>query len=214
MTLGLKYKLITLTFGGARQHLICWCQHWAFTSVPDAYAQCSHQFLTCTLSARISSLCAWSACFWGPFQIWNFYAYAEHTCKKLMCMLRVRISSWWICSACFEGTALLKIRLSICVRNFTAPNGPLNIFEFFLYFNSKVALPYRFYGVKVMKIRVIENLTLGHLQKWWFTSQSNWMECCSLRYLPPQSTYFPRDETGLVCLPTQLERTLQLYWWW
>jgi hypothetical protein len=28
----------------------------------------------------------------------------------------------------------------------------------------------------------------------------------------PQSTYFPRDETGLVCLPTQPERTLQLYW--
>ncbi len=28
----------------------------------------------------------------------------------------------------------------------------------------------------------------------------------------PQSTYFPKDETGLVCLPTQLERTLQLYW--
>ncbi len=27
----------------------------------------------------------------------------------------------------------------------------------------------------------------------------------------PQSTYFPRDETGSVCLPTQLERTLQLY---
>ncbi len=32
------------------------------------------------------------------------------------------------------------------------------------------------------------------------------------RVLKPQSTYFPRDETGLVCLPTQLERTLQLYW--
>jgi hypothetical protein len=28
----------------------------------------------------------------------------------------------------------------------------------------------------------------------------------------PQRTYFPRDETGLVCLPTQVERTLQLYW--
>ncbi len=28
----------------------------------------------------------------------------------------------------------------------------------------------------------------------------------------PQSTYFSRDEAGLVCLPTQLERTLQLYW--
>jgi len=30
----------------------------------------------------------------------------------------------------------------------------------------------------------------------------------------PQSTYFPSDETGLVCLPTQLERTLQLSWRW
>jgi hypothetical protein len=26
-----------------------------------------------------------------------------------------------------------------------------------------------------------------------------------------QSTYFPRDETGSVCQPTQLERTLQLW---
>jgi hypothetical protein len=30
----------------------------------------------------------------------------------------------------------------------------------------------------------------------------------------PQSTYIGRDETGLVYLPTQLERTLQLHWWW
>ncbi len=29
-----------------------------------------------------------------------------------------------------------------------------------------------------------------------------------------QRTIFTRDETGLVYLPTQLERTLQLYWWW
>jgi hypothetical protein len=28
----------------------------------------------------------------------------------------------------------------------------------------------------------------------------------------PQSTYFPRDKTGLVCLPTRLEHTMQLYW--
>ncbi len=28
----------------------------------------------------------------------------------------------------------------------------------------------------------------------------------------PQSTYIGRDETGSVYLPTQLERTLQLYW--
>jgi hypothetical protein len=28
-----------------------------------------------------------------------------------------------------------------------------------------------------------------------------------------QSTYFPRDETGLVCLPTQLECTLLVLYW-
>ncbi len=91
-----------------------------------------------TLSVRISSLCACSACFEGPFQIWNFYAYAEHTHKKLMRMLRLCISSWPVCSvyasvpdlyahwcrcsSCFEGTALFKIRLSPRVRNFVAPN--------------------------------------------------------------------------------------------
>jgi hypothetical protein len=30
--------------------------------------------------------------------------------------------------------------------------------------------------------------------------------------LETQSTYICRDETGSVYLPTQLERTLQLYW--
>jgi hypothetical protein len=34
----------------------------------------------------------------------------------------------------------------------------------------------------------------------------------NLPQFQPQSTYFPRYETGLVCLQTQLERTLQLYW--
>jgi hypothetical protein len=44
VTLWLKYKLVTLTFGGARHHLIS-----------DAHAQHAHQFLARTLSARISS---------------------------------------------------------------------------------------------------------------------------------------------------------------
>ncbi len=43
-TLGLKHKLINLTFGVARHHLIA-----------DVHAECAHQFLTCTFSARISS---------------------------------------------------------------------------------------------------------------------------------------------------------------
>ncbi len=95
MTLGLKYKLVTLIFGGTRHHLISY----TCTSVPDAYSQCTHQFLTPMLSARISSLRAWSAFFKGPFQLWKFYAYTEHTRKKLMCMLRIRISSWRVCTA-------------------------------------------------------------------------------------------------------------------
>jgi hypothetical protein len=36
---------------------------------------------------------------------------------------------------------------------------------------------------------------------------------CVFPQVKPQSTYIGRDETGLVYLPTQLERTLQLYCW-
>jgi hypothetical protein len=39
VTLGLKYKLVTLTFGGARHNLIS-----------DAQAQCMHQFLSRMIS--------------------------------------------------------------------------------------------------------------------------------------------------------------------
>jgi hypothetical protein len=59
---------------------------------------------------------------------------------------------------------------------------------------------------------------------WHRGKQSAWVSCrlylyvqCTVRTVyvrvnvKPQSTYFTRDETGLVCLPTQLERTLQLY---
>ena len=87
------------------------------------------------LSIRIRNWCVRSACASFPD------AYAQQTHKFLTRMLRVRISPWCVCSACFEGTALLKIRLSIRVRNFAAPNEPLNIFFYFFYFNPKVAIP-------------------------------------------------------------------------
>jgi len=44
VTLGLKYKLVTLIFGGARHHLIS-----------DAHAERAHQYLTRMLSSRTSS---------------------------------------------------------------------------------------------------------------------------------------------------------------
>jgi hypothetical protein len=99
---GLKYKLVTLIFEGAR-----------------------HQFLTHTLSACISSWRTRSVqapvpkavpyahdqhVLKGPFQIWNFYAYDEHTRKKLILMLRVRISS---CAGIFRQPMRARNRVGI-----------------------------------------------------------------------------------------------------
>jgi hypothetical protein len=53
----------------------------------------------------------------------KFLLIAQGTHQSLMRML----------SICFEGTALLKIRLSIRVRNFAATNESLNIFYIFLF---------------------------------------------------------------------------------
>jgi hypothetical protein len=57
----------------------------------------------------------------------------------------------------------VKIILSLHIRNFVAPNRLLNICLKIFYFNPKVALRSRLYGVKIRKIRAIEYLTLGHL---------------------------------------------------
>jgi hypothetical protein len=102
VTLGLKYKLATLIFGGARHHLIS-----------DAHAEHAHQVLTRMLSARISS---WPVCS-GYASVPDAYAkhvlkglrsvhtlvpdaYAQCTHQFLTRMLSARISSWHACSAC------------------------------------------------------------------------------------------------------------------
>jgi hypothetical protein len=96
-----------------RVRISSWHARLGHASVPDMHAWGTHQFLTSTLTARISFLRCAQHALKGPFQIWNFYAYAEHTCKKLMRMLRYASvpgpyapSSWCICSAFFKGTAL------------------------------------------------------------------------------------------------------------
>ncbi len=114
-------------------------------SVPDTDALCSHQFLTRTLSAHISSLAHDQHVVKDLFKF-GMYAYAENTRKKLKRMLRLRISSWFVCSvnasvpdaymlSMFWRDCAQKIRLSIRVRNFAAPNEPLRIFNFFLNLN-------------------------------------------------------------------------------
>ncbi len=129
-------------------------------SLPDTYAQHGLKALfkfgifLLMLSLRVKNWCIHSACASVP----DAYSQLMH-----QFLLRVRISLWCVYSACFEGTALLKIRLSIRIRNFAAPNEPLNIFLNFFNFNPKVALPKRLHGVKIIKIQAMENLTLGHL---------------------------------------------------
>ncbi len=130
-------------------------------SDPDTYAHHGMKallkfgFFMRMLSIRVRNWSVCSACASVPD------AYAQQARQFLTRMLRVRISPWCVCSACFEGNALLKIILSIRIRNFAAP---LNICLKFFYFNPKVALRSRLYGVKIRKIRAIEYLTLGHLR--------------------------------------------------
>ncbi len=105
---GVKYKLVTLNLGGTRHNLISyayaerahqfltctisacissWHVRSVHASVPDAHAQCTHQFLTRKLSMH-----------WRAFPNMEFYAYAEHMHKKLMRMLKLHISFWPVCS--------------------------------------------------------------------------------------------------------------------
>ncbi len=77
-----------------------------YASLPDLYAQGTHQILMGMLSARISS---WPVCS-GYASVLD--AYAQHVLK---------------------GLRSLKIRLSWCVQTVVAPNDPLNIFyKFFI----------------------------------------------------------------------------------
>jgi hypothetical protein len=111
-------------FWGSQASFIFWCaaeqvsirvKSWCVYSVPYAHAQCTHQFLTRTLSMCISSwwVCSTNASVPDP--------YAQGTHQSLP-------DAYSQQSACFEGTALLSIRLSICVRIFAARNEPRNIF--------------------------------------------------------------------------------------
>ncbi len=107
--------------------------HYVHAFVPDAYAQCTHQFLTRMLSERISS---WRACSVHASSILYAYAegiqneylknektdaHAEHAHKELMCMLRVRISSLRARSGCASVPDLYAQRAhkgwSMRVRN-------------------------------------------------------------------------------------------------
>jgi hypothetical protein len=108
VSLGLKYKLVTLKFGGAGYHLIS-----------DAYAERAHQFLVCTLSALISSWRARSVHASVPC------AHAQYISKRdifklgiFMLMLSIRVRNWCNCSGYAsvpdpnaQGTHLFLMRM-------------------------------------------------------------------------------------------------------
>ena len=80
-----------------------WCVCSGYASVPDSYAQQTHQFLTRMLRVRISSWCVCSAFFEGNalcerISTWRVCSLAQCTHQFLTRMLSVRISSWSACS--------------------------------------------------------------------------------------------------------------------
>ncbi len=62
--------------------------------------------------------------------------YAEHSCQELIRMLKLKLNDAWL---------------------------PPKIKIISLFFSPKVPYPEMLHGVKIMIIRVIENLTLRHL---------------------------------------------------
>ncbi len=79
--------------------------------VPDAYAQCMHQFLTCMLNIGISSWRACSVRAWVPdahaqcmhqflTRMPRVYKMNIWKIGKLMCMPSMRVRNWCICSGC------------------------------------------------------------------------------------------------------------------
>jgi hypothetical protein len=126
-----------------------------------------------TLSMRISSLCACSVHASVPD------AYAQHAHQFLMRMLSRRISSWPVCSeyasvpdayAQHALKGLRSLKLLHTHKEFRGPKWTSKYLLKIFYFNPKVALPSRLYGVKILKIGAIK---ISHLGTFKFC-KSNW----------------------------------------
>ncbi len=148
------------------------CVHWACTSETDAFAEHTRQELMRALSTRVRNWFAHFAFVSGinvctecsPFKTcWAFMSgadeYPERTLQELMCALSMRVRNWcvlWACTSVF--TCMININVQI---PFPAPPPQKKISS--LYFNPKFTYPERLHGVKIIKIRGIKTLTLGHL---------------------------------------------------
>ncbi len=138
------------------------CACWAYGLGTYAHAERARQELMRALSIRVRNWCVHWAYASGtntwtersPFKTcWAYasgtHAYPEHTGQELIRALSIRVRNWRACSACAS-----EIRWCL---------APPKIKGTSLYFRPKFTYPERLYGVKIMKIRAIEILTLGHL---------------------------------------------------
>ncbi len=128
-----------------------WCVYSVHAWVPDVYSQWMHK-LPMRISGCMSALCVCSV------HASVLDVYAEHTHQGQSILVGLQI---FLITLRLPSTA--NIRMSIRVRNSSPRNEPLNIFIIF-YFSPKIAHPERLYGVKIMNIQEMENLTLAHLK--------------------------------------------------
>ncbi len=155
-----------------------WCVHWAYASGTDANCEHTGQELMRALSILVRNWCVhWAyesgtdSCTERTYEIWKgpfkkCWAYASGTSaypylprQQLMRTLSIRLRNWCVHWACASGTdwclsSACESEIKLCI-------APPKIKIICLYFSPKVTTPERPYGVKIMKIRAIENLTLG-----------------------------------------------------
>ncbi len=120
-----------------------WCVCWAYKSGTGACTEHTRQGANAWQSAVPSKHAEQRAYTSGTD------AYPEHTGQELMCALSIRIRNSCARSACAPEIKWCLASPKIKVTS--------------LYLSPKVTNPERLYGVKIMKIQAIENLTLGHL---------------------------------------------------
>ncbi len=138
------------------------CARWAYGSGTYVHADHARQELMRALTIRVRNRCVHWANASGtntctecsPFKTCWAYAsgtdaYPELTGQEPMRALRVCVRNWSARSACASEIKWCLAPPKIKVTSY--------------YFSPKVTYPEKLYGVKIMQIQAIENLTLGHL---------------------------------------------------
>jgi hypothetical protein len=137
------------------------CSHWAYGSGTHVHAERARQELMRALSLRVRNWCvhwAYASCTNVCTEGSPFKHAEQHTHQfrmRTLSKVSIRVRNWCVHWAFVSGTAC-ALETKWCL-------APPKIKIIILNFSPKVTYPERLYGVKIMKIRAIENLTLGHL---------------------------------------------------